>query len=119
MESLRWWVTPRSWTVLRSQPRPLLAVAFALAQLMDIFTTHFGLAAGAQESNPVASFVLRHSGEGALYALKLAVIVTIVAILARSGRLRPGVVFTVQLCTVLVAVVDMTNTVNIVHAVGF
>lgn len=51
---------------------------FIVLNLLDILTTHVGLAAGIPEGNPVPAFILASAGEPAMYAAKLAVCAVII-----------------------------------------
>lgn len=68
-----------------------ILTGFCAAQLLDITTTHLGLAAGRQEFNGVAAWIISRDGELAVYAIKLALGAALVGGLLIFGRRRTGV----------------------------
>lgn len=71
--------------------KALILIGFCLAQVLDIATTHIGLSQGRQELNGVAAWIIARDGEIAVYALKLALVVGLVAFLLAFGRRRAGI----------------------------
>jgi len=71
--------------------RVLILVGFCIAQLLDVTTTHIGLAEGRQELNGVAAWIIANDGELAVYALKLALVAALVVFLLAFGRKRAGI----------------------------
>jgi hypothetical protein len=69
----------------------LIVVAFCTAQLMDITTTHIGLSQGRQELNGAAAWIIANDGELAVYAIKLALVTGLVAMLLVFGRRRASI----------------------------
>jgi hypothetical protein len=71
--------------------RILILGGFCVAQLLDVTTTHIGLAQGRQELNGVAAWIIANDGELAVYALKLGLVAALVGLLLAFGRKRPGI----------------------------
>jgi hypothetical protein len=71
--------------------RAFILIGFCAAQLLDVTTTHIGLAQGRQELNGVAAWIITHNGELAVYALKLTLVAGLVAFLLVFGRRRAGI----------------------------
>lgn len=71
--------------------RVLILVGFCTAQLLDVTTTHIGLAQGRQELNGVAAWIIVHDGEMTVYVLKMALVAGLVVFLLLFGRKRAGV----------------------------
>jgi Domain of unknown function (DUF5658) len=71
--------------------RVLILVGFCTAQVLDVTTTHIGLAQGRQELNGVAAWIIVHEGEMTVYVLKLALVAALVVFLLLFGRKRAGV----------------------------
>lgn len=71
--------------------KAVILIGFCLAQLLDITTTHIGLAQGRQELNGVAAWIIARDGEFAVYGLKLALVIGLVAFLLVFGRRRAGI----------------------------
>lgn len=71
--------------------RVLILVGFCIAQLLDVTTTHIGLAEGRQELNGIAAWIIANDGELAVYALKLALVAALVGFLLAFGRRRAGI----------------------------
>jgi hypothetical protein len=69
----------------------LILIGFCTAQLLDVTTTHIGLAEGRQELNGIAAWIIARDGELAVYALKLALAAGLVAFLLVFGRRRAGI----------------------------
>ena len=70
--------------------RVIILVAFCVAQLLDVTTTHIGLSQGRQELNGIAAWIIAHNGELAVYALKLGLVAALVGFLLAFGRKRAG-----------------------------
>lgn len=70
--------------------RVIILVAFCVAQLLDVTTTHIGLSQGRQELNGIAAWIIAHDGELAVYALKLGLVAALVGFLLAFGRKRAG-----------------------------
>ena len=71
--------------------RAFILTGFCLAQLLDVTTTHIGLAEGKQEFNGVAAWIITNQGELAVYAIKLGLVAALVAGLLIFGRRRAGI----------------------------
>jgi Domain of unknown function (DUF5658) len=71
--------------------KAFILVGFCTAQLLDVTTTHIGLSQGRQELNGVAAWIINHDGELAVYALKMTLVVGLVAFLLIFGRRRAGI----------------------------
>jgi hypothetical protein len=71
--------------------KAFILIGFCTAQLLDVTTTHIGLAQGRQELNGVAAWIIAHDGELAVYALKLGLVGGLVAFLLIFGRRRAGI----------------------------
>ena len=71
--------------------KAFILIGFCTAQLLDITTTHIGLAQGHQELNGVAAWIIAHNGELAVYAIKLTLVVALLAFLLIFGRRRAGI----------------------------
>jgi len=69
----------------------LILVAFCTAQVLDVVTTHIGLAGGRQELNGIAAWLIEHHGELSVYVLKLSVVAILLGVLLRYGRKRPAI----------------------------
>lgn len=65
-----------------------IVIGFCAAQVLDVTTTHIGLAEGRQELNGVAAWIITHDGELAVYAIKLGLVAALVAFLLIFGRGR-------------------------------
>ena len=68
--------------------KAFILIGFCVAQLLDVTTTHIGLAEGRQELNGVAAWIITHDGELAVYAIKLGLVAALVAFLLIFGRGR-------------------------------
>ena len=68
--------------------KAFILIGFCGAQLLDVTTTHIGLAEGRQELNGVAAWVISNDGELAVYAIKLGLVAGLVALLLIFGRGR-------------------------------
>ena len=68
--------------------KAFILIGFCAAQLLDVTTTHIGLAQGRQELNGVAAWIITHDGELAVYAIKLGLVGALVAFLLIFGRGR-------------------------------
>src|ERR1700724_1725696 len=68
-----------------------ILVGFCTAQLLDVTTTHIGLAQGRQELNGVAAWIIANQGELAVYAIKLSLVAGLVGFLLMFGRRRAGI----------------------------
>jgi hypothetical protein len=68
--------------------KAFILIGFCAAQLLDVTTTHIGLAQGRQELNGVAAWIITHDGELAVYAIKLGLVAALVAFLLIFGRGR-------------------------------
>src|SRR5205814_10566402 len=66
----------------------LILVGFCTAQLLDVTTTHIGLAQGRQEMNGIAAWIIQNNGELAVYALKLSLVAALGGLLLVFGRSR-------------------------------
>jgi Domain of unknown function (DUF5658) len=64
---------------------------FCTAQVLDVTTTHIGLAQGRQELNGVAAWIIAHNGELAVYAIKLSLVAGLVVFLLFFGRRRSSI----------------------------
>jgi hypothetical protein len=71
--------------------KAFVLIGFCTAQLLDVTTTHIGLSQGRQELNGVAAWIIQNNGELAVYALKLSLVVGLVAFLLMFGRRRAGI----------------------------
>ncbi len=71
--------------------KAFILIGFCAAQLLDVTTTHMGLAQGRQELNGVAAWIIQNNGELAVYALKLSLVAGLVAFLLVFGRRRTGI----------------------------
>ena len=69
----------------------LILTGFCTAQLLDVTTTHIGLAQGRQELNGIAAWIILHYGESTVYVLKLGLVAVLVGFLLMFGRRRAGV----------------------------
>jgi len=69
--------------------KAFILTGFCSAQLLDVTTTHIGLAQGRQELNGVAAWIINNEGELAVYAIKLGLVAALVAFLLMFGRRRP------------------------------
>ena len=68
--------------------KAFILIGFCAAQLLDVTTTHIGLAQGRQELNGVAAWIITHDGELAVYAIKLGLVAALVGFLLIFGRGR-------------------------------
>ena len=75
----------RSW---RSYVSPLLFGAVLAVMVGDVITTGVGLAVGLEESNPVASAVVRDAGLGGLVVLKAMAAVVLLVLPGVTGSAR-------------------------------
>jgi len=71
--------------------KALILIGFCTAQLLDVTTTHIGLAGGRQELNGAAAWIIVHNGEYAVYAIKLTLVATLVGLLLVFGRKRNSI----------------------------
>jgi Domain of unknown function (DUF5658) len=71
--------------------KAFILIGFCTAQLLDVTTTHIGLARGRQELNGIAAWIIAHNGELAVYAIKMSLVVGLVAFLLLFGRRRAGI----------------------------
>ena len=71
--------------------KAFILIGFCTAQLLDVTTTHIGLAQGRQELNGVAAWIINHDGELAVYALKMTLVAGLVAFLLIFGRRKAGI----------------------------
>ncbi len=71
--------------------KALILIGFCTAQVLDVTTTHIGLAQGRQELNGVAAWIINHDGELAVYALKMTLVAGLVAFLLIFGRRKAGI----------------------------
>ncbi len=71
--------------------KALILIGFCTAQLLDVTTTHIGLAGGRQELNGAAAWIIVHNGEYAVYAIKLTLVATLVGLLLIFGRKRNSI----------------------------
>lgn len=71
--------------------KAFILIGFCTAQVLDVTTTHIGLAQGRQELNGVAAWIINHDGELAVYALKLTLVAGLVAFLLIFGRRKAGI----------------------------
>ena len=71
--------------------RILILTGFCVAQILDVTTTHIGLAQGRQELNGIAAWIIARDGEMTVYLLKLGLVAALVAFLLLFGRRRAGV----------------------------
>ena len=69
----------------------IILVSFCTAQLLDVTTTHIGLAQGRQELNGAAAWLIAHDGEISVYAIKLGLVAALVSFLLVFGRRRAGI----------------------------
>ena len=74
-----------------SRKKALILGGFCTAQLLDVTTTHIGLAQGRQELNGVAAWIIAHNGELAVYAIKLSLVAGLVVFLLFFGRRRSSI----------------------------
>ncbi len=74
----------------------------------DVLTTHFGLASGVSEGNPIPAMLLAHGGEVAMFGGKMAAISAVVLTACLLGRRYPKVwhTFTVTNLVLLAAIVS-------------
>src|SRR5437870_8758731 len=72
-----------------TRKKAIILGGFCTAQLLDVTTTHIGLAQGRQELNGVAAWIINNEGELAVYAIKLGLVAALVAFLLMFGRRRP------------------------------
>jgi hypothetical protein len=70
--------------------KAFILIGFCTAQLLDVTTTHIGLARGRQELNGIAAWIIAHNGELAVYAIKMSLVVGLVVFLLLFGRRRAG-----------------------------
>ena len=71
--------------------KAFILIGFCTAQLLDVTTTHIGLAQGRQELNGVAAWIITNQGELAVYAIKLSLVAGLVGFLLMFGRRRAGI----------------------------
>lgn len=71
--------------------KALILIGFCTAQLLDVTTTHIGLSGGRQELNGAAAWIIVHNGEYAVYAIKLALVASLVGLLLVFGRKRNSI----------------------------
>jgi len=71
--------------------KAFILIGFCAAQLLDVTTTHIGLAQGRQELNGIAAWIITNEGELAVYAIKLALVAGLVAFLLSFGRRRSSI----------------------------
>jgi hypothetical protein len=71
--------------------KAFILIGFCTAQLLDVTTTHIGLAQGRQELNGVAAWIIANQGELAVYAIKLSLVAGLVGFLLMFGRRRAGI----------------------------
>lgn len=63
-----------------------IAYLWLTYNLMDIIFTHWGLGQGHVERNPIGNAIIAGPGEGWLYALKLAVALLLIPLIAYLGK---------------------------------
>ena len=68
--------------------KAFILIGFCAAQLLDVTTTHIGLAEGRQELNGVAASIIANHGQLAVYAIKLGLVAGLVGFLLIFGRGR-------------------------------
>jgi hypothetical protein len=71
--------------------RAVILIGFCLAQILDVVTTHIGLASGRRELNGIAAWIIGHNGELAVYAVKLTLVAGLVGFVLIYGRRRAGI----------------------------
>jgi hypothetical protein len=74
-----------------SGKKAFILTGFCTAQILDVTTTHIGLAQGRQELNGVAAWIITHDGELAVYAIKLSLVAMLVMFLLIFGRRRSSI----------------------------
>jgi uncharacterized protein DUF5658 len=71
--------------------RAVILIGFCLAQILDVITTHIGLASGRRELNGIAAWIIAHNGELAVYAVKLTLVAGLVGFVLFYGRRRTSI----------------------------
>jgi len=71
--------------------RAIILSCFCVAQILDVVTTHIGLATGRRELNGIAAWIIANDGELAVYAIKLTLVGGLVAFVLLYGRRRAGI----------------------------
>lgn len=71
--------------------RAVILMGFCLAQILDVVTTHIGLASGRRELNGIAAWIIAHNGELAVYAVKLTLVAGLVGFVLIYGRRRSAI----------------------------
>ena len=71
--------------------RAVILVAFSVAQVLDVVTTHIGLASGRRELNGIAAWIITNNGELAVYAVKLTLVAGLVGFVLIYGRHRTAI----------------------------
>src|ERR1700680_3968666 len=66
--------------------KAFILIGFCTAQLLDVTTTHIGLAQGRQELNGVAAWIITHDGALAVSGIKLSLVGMLVMFLLIFGR---------------------------------
>lgn len=106
-------IVTKSWRPFRLGSGEALLLAFVLAQALDIWSTHVGLAHGAVEVNPVGSRILASFGEPGLYTFKTIAVSAMVLAVARAKSQGRGVRRTLVALTALVSAVVLLNVLNV------
>jgi hypothetical protein len=76
---------------ISNRKKAFILGGFCTAQVLDVTTTHIGLAQGRQELNGAAAWIIAHNGELAVYALKLSLVAGLVVFLLFFGRRRSSI----------------------------
>ena len=87
--------------------------AFLAFQLLDVLTTHVGLALHHPELNRLMAPIIAANGELAAYAAKGAAVCILLAILMLSARRMPGIWFAYQVAAGLTALAVISNAVQL------
>jgi len=65
---------------MTNQTKLTIAALLVVTQLLDVLTTHAGLANGATEANPLAAWGFAEYGEAGVYAAKAGVVALVLAV---------------------------------------
>jgi hypothetical protein len=76
---------------ISNRKKAFILGGFCTAQVLDVTTTHIGLAQGRQELNGAAAWIIAHNGELAVYAIKLSLVAGLVIFLLFFGRRRSSI----------------------------
>lgn len=92
--------------------RVVLILALAV-NLGDVLTTHFGLARGIPEGNPIPAMLLANSGQFAMFGAKFAVMAVVILMVCLLGRRYPKLWHTFTVTNVVLLAAVLSNSAQI------